>query len=227
MIPLLAGLLLVGNAAWAYSGALEDVTLSAVAERKISPDMAYLNYTVIGQGPTSKEAVQVAANKTTAIKTKLLREALSTADFEQKGYHINPVYNDKRKITGYKVENSIRLRVEKLGKLGDIIDDLAAAGVDRVGAIEYSLRNKELYQNQLLQEAVRIARNKAGMVAEAGGRTLGRMLSVRVNSYSFVPRVFAGAAMKNDAAVAEMASTALEGKDIDVRADVEAVFALE
>lgn len=52
-----------------------------------------------------------------------------------------------------------------------------------------TLTNKDAYQNMLMQEAVQTARKKAAVVAEAGGRSLGRMLSVRLNNYTAMPRM--------------------------------------
>lgn len=220
-------LTLFSFSAFAYNGAAEDITLSAAAERKMSPDMADLNFTVLGQGATSQEAGAKAAMKAAEVKKALLRHALTSEQLKQVSYRINPVYNEKRKIVGYKANNSLKVRIEDITKLGDVIDTLTAAGVDNIGNIEYSLKNKEKYQDMLLQEAVLIAKGKAKIVAEAGGRTLGRMLTARINSYSVMPRMYNLAAVKRADMVNEVQPTVIEAQDVDLRADVEVVFALD
>ena len=80
----------------------------------------------------------------------------------------------------------------------------------------------------LLKEAVGIARGKAKIIAEAGERSLGRMLSARINSYTAIPRMANVAAMKAVALdAAEPPKTVIETKDIDITADIETVFSLE
>lgn len=210
--------------AYAYNGNEEDITLSATAEREIAPDMAYVYFSVLGEGSSSREATQQAAAKAGAVKRGLLKLALTGQDLSQVSYSVNPVYNDKRKLVGYKADNNIKLQVNKLEKLGEIIDALSESGVDSIDNIQYTVSNKEYYQNLLLQDAVKIAQNKAKIVAAAGGRTLGRMLCARVNSYTSMARIANGTMLKT----AQLdAVTVLETKNITVRADLEAVFALE
>lgn len=212
--------------AMAYNGNAEDVTLSVSVERKVSPDLAYINYSVIGTGASSQLAGEAAAAKMAHIKKSLLKIAITSGSLEQVSYRINPVYNDKRKVVGYKAVHMQKVRVEQLDKLGNVIDALSAGGVDNIGNISYTLKNCEGYQNVLLQEAVRVAREKAGFIAEAGGRSIGRLLNVRVNSYTAAPRM-ANTAMLKSAMAEDAAPTVIESKDIEVRADIEASFALE
>lgn len=222
---LMLGCSLAGTA-FAYSGNVEDITLSVTVEKKVSPNLAYVNYTVMGSGLNSKLAAEEAATKAAAVKKALLKNAITSDMLEQVSYKINPMYNDKRKVVGYKAVNSLKVRVDQLDKLGEIIDTLSAGGVDNVGNISYTLKNREVYQDSLLQDAVRTARKKALVLAEAGGRSLGRLLSVRVNSYTAMPRM-ANAMLMKTVENADSVATVIENKDIELHADIEAAFALE
>lgn len=212
--------------AYAYNGSLEDIALSVTVERKVSPDLAYVNYSLIGNGATSKLASDAAAVKAAMVKKALLKNAITSDMLEQVSYHINPIYNDKRKIIGYKAVNNVKVRVEQIEKLGDIIDSLTAGGADNIGSISYTLKNREVYQELLLQDAIYMARKKAAVIAQAGGRNLGRMLTARINSYTSMPRM-ANAVMLKSAEALDTVATVLENKEIELRADVETAFALE
>lgn len=212
--------------AYAYNGSLEDIALSVTVERKVSPDLAYVNYSLIGNGATSKLASDAAAVKAAMVKKALLKNAITSDMLEQVSYHINPIYNDKRKIIGYKAVNNVKVRVEQIEKLGDIIDSLTAGGADNIGSISYTLKNREVYQELLLQDAIYMARKKAAVIAQSGGRNLGRMLTARINSYTSMPRM-ANAVMLKSAEALDTVATVLENKEIELRADVETAFALE
>lgn len=212
--------------AYAYNGNMEDITLSVAVERKVRPDLAYVNYSLIGNGATSKLASDAAAVKAAMVKKALLKNAITSDMLEQVSYHINPIYNDKRKIIGYKAVNNVKVRVEQIEKLGDIIDSLTAGGADNIGSISYNLKNREVYQELLLQDAIYMARKKAAVIAQAGGRNLGRMLTARINSYTSMPRM-ANAVMLKSAEALDTVATVLENKEIELRADVETAFALE
>lgn len=212
--------------AYAYNGNLEDITLSVAVERKVRPDLAYVNYSLIGNGATSKLATDAAAVKAATVKKALLKNAITSDMLEQVSYHINPIYNDKRKIIGYKAVNNVKVRVDQIDKLGDIIDSLTAGGADNIGNIGYTLKNREAYQELLLQDAIHMARKKAAVIAQAGGRNLGRMLTARINSYTSMPRM-ANAVMLKSAEAADTVSTVIEHREIELRADVETAFALE
>lgn len=216
------------STSFAYNGNAEDISLNTTVEREVAPDLAYIHLTIIGTGNNPAEATQRSAAKAAELKKQLLKHALTSDMLKQVSYRINPVYNDKQKVIAYKANNQLKIEVNKLASLGEIIDTISNAGVDRISNIEYTLKNKEYYQNLVLQDAVVLAKSKARIVAESAGRTLGRMLSARLNSCTTMPKTANYARMakaaSNDAVQPE---TVLESKTITIKADIEAVFALE
>lgn len=213
------------SSAQAYNGNLEDISVSGTAEKSYTPDMAYVYFTIVGNGTTSDEAAATAANKAAAVKRTLLANGITSEALETSSYNLSPIYNDKQKITGYCVNNSLKLKVENLDKLGNTIDKLADAGVDKVNYITYDLRNMKLYMQQLMGQAVQNARQQAEVIANAGGRTLGRMVHANTNSNFNTPRVYANRAIMKSADATE--STVIETKDVKLSASVDVVFALQ
>ena len=229
-----ASLLIVSGAAFglsnmpaaeAYNGNLEDITLTASAQREVAPDMAYVYFSLRGQGGTSEEAAQQAAMKAAAVKRALLGSAYTGEDYQQVRYALNPVYKEKGKISGYQAVNTLKLRVSDLQKIGSVIDKLAGAGADNIDSIEFTLRNKELVQDQLLAEAVASAKRRAAAVANADGRQIGRLLTARVNTYSGMGRMYAAKNLaKSEGAAAD---TVIEPVKLEINANVDVTFALE
>lgn len=223
---LMAALLVVstafGTPAQAYDGSLEDVTVTGSVYKEVAPDMALLNFTVLGEGKNADEAAAESGSKMAEVRRALLGLNILPEQTEQVSYSLQPQYNDKGQISGYQAANTVKVTIESIDKAGSVIDRLAAAGIDRIGGLEFSVKNKELLQRQLLAEAVENARQQAGILANAGGRSLGRMLSAKTVSYSAPARMYN--AMD---ALPKAAATEIAAANIKVSANVEAIFALQ
>lgn len=222
MAVLLVMCTLTGTPAQAYNGSMEDVTVTGSVYKEVAPDMALLNFTVLGQGKNADEAAAEAAAKMAEVRRALLGVNILSEQTEQVSYSLQPQYNDKGQISGYQAANTVKVTIESIDKAGAVIDRLAGAGIDRIGSLEFSVKNKDLLQRQLLAEAVENARQQAGILANAGGRSLGRMLSAKTVSYSAPTRMYN--AMDT---LAKAAATEIAAANIKVSANVEAVFALQ
>ena len=97
-------------------------------------------------------------------------------------------YNDKdgnwkQRFVGYRFEQSLKIEFpvdnERLGK---ILYELAASGVQTEFRIQYTVSDPEACRNELLERAVYDAREKAVVLAKAGGVGLGAISSI---DYSF------------------------------------------
>lgn len=211
-------------AAEAYNGALEDAAVTGTAQLEVEPDMALITFSVNGQGQTADAAAAEAAEKAAAVKRALLGCGILSDNLENVSYVLRPMYNDKGKVTGYQADNTVKVTVDNAAKVGSVIDKMAA-GASRIGNPEFTVKNRELLQRRLLSEAVADARSKAEMLAAAGGRKLGRMLSVQAHTVSDFGRVYRNMAMAK--AEADSVPIVIEAGTINVSASVEAIFAME
>src|SRR5690606_13878922 len=73
------------------------------------------------------------------------------------------------RIVAYRVSHDLRVRVQDIERLGEIIDAAVAAGADRVSHIDFSLRDAAQYRDGLLESAYADARAKAEALARAAG----------------------------------------------------------
>lgn len=212
------------SAADAYDGSLEDVTVTGNVTREIAPDMAAVNFTVTGEGKDAAAAAAEAAEKISETKAALLGANIISDNLQQVSYSLYPVYNENGKISSYRVSNTVKINIDDLDKVGNVIDRISKAGVSRIDSLNFSVKNKELVQRQLLAEAVKNAQQQAEVLALAGNRQLGRMLSVSSASYGSIGRMYNEADFSLKAASAE---TKINAGNIKVSASVEVVFALE
>lgn len=204
------------------------IEVSAGAVIEVAPDMAYINFTAKGEGNTAAEAVNAAAKQMEAARRSLLGLNIVGQDVATINYHTNAVFDAKGKRTGYAAENIVRVTVKDITKVGAVLDKITGVGVNEVSSITFALQDKNLYRSRLLAQAVENARQQAAVVANAGGRTLGNLLSASFSSVNYMERSMPRAVMLNKmAAGAEDASTEIEARNISVSVNVQTCFALQ
>jgi hypothetical protein len=123
-------------------------------------------------------------------------------------------------ITGYRVSNLARVKVRNLGKLGDVIDKVAAAGSNTIHGLEFEKEDTAAEQARALAEGVQEARAKAEALAKAAGVGLGDLHSITESVQGPQPLL-----MRMETAQ-RSSGAPVETGEIEVRAAVELVFAI-
>ena len=91
-----------------------------------------------------------------------------------------PCPPQEEKITGFRVNNQLTVKVRDLDRLSDVLDDAIAAGGDamRVNNVSFTVDEPEQYMAQAREQAMNDARARAEQLAELAGVTLGRARSI-------------------------------------------------
>lgn len=222
-------LLAIGSAsALAAQPDVPSISVSANATIEVTPDTAVISFDVNGKGRTAAEATNAAASKMEGVRHNLLGCNILGSDITTASYTLYPDTDIKGKITGYTASNSVRIKLKYITKLGPVIDKISAAGVDTINNISFSVSSRELYRNRLLAQAVENARQQAAVVANAGGRTLGKLLSANISSYSgSMERSYGNMKLMAAADRAAAPETSIAAQEITIKASVDTVFAME
>lgn|GEM_PF-56889 len=219
------------TAALAAEQPQECISLSGTAEAEVAPDMATLYINLETKAPTAVEARDGVAAKLHDIQNVLLGESILPEDAKSTNYNLSPVFvmnGNKRKQDGFRASSTMRIKVQDLDRLGAVIDKCITKGATSVDRVEFGLKDRGLAERNLLAEATENARQKAAIIANAGGRNLGPLIRASVNSN--VGRAVLNRPMMMKAmAVADNAAfeTALEPGTISLNVSVETVFALQ
>lgn len=204
------------------------ISVSASAVIEVAPDTATIVFDVNGKGQNTGTAATTAATKMENVRRALLACGLTSSDITTSSYTLYPDTDNKGRVTGYTARNNVKIKLSQLDKLGTVIDRLSGAGVDSINNVSFSVSNKALYRNKLLAQAVENARQQAAVVANAGGRTLGKLLSANIASYNNFERSYGNVMLKAEAVGADRApSTNISAEDITIKASVDTVFAME
>lgn len=231
---LAAALLVFSVAGTNLADAAEPNTIAVggMAEQEVAPDMAYVDLGITVRANDAETARAEEAKIAQQIRRSLLGLAITDNDFQNTGYYMYQEYkvdrDGKRTAGQYVLNSSVKVTVRDLDKLSQVIDNTVKAGVTNIDSVSYALSTQNIVQRQLLAAAVENAREKAAVVASAGSRTLGSMLSADINGFTGGTVVAAGSNKLRSAAVMADGAEATElapGK-IKLNARVEVVFAL-
>ena len=152
------------------------IAVSGMAEQEVAPDMAYIDVGINVRADDAETARTQEAQIASQIRRALLGLAITDNDLQNTSYYLYQEYKVDR--------NGVRTADKyDLDKLSQVIDNVVEAGATNISNITYALSTQNIIQRQLLATAVENARDKAAVVANAGSRTLGNMLSADINSF--------------------------------------------
>lgn len=231
---LAAALLVFSVAGTNLAAAAEPNTIavSGMAEQEVAPDMAYIDVGINVRADDAETARSQEAQIASQIRRALLGLAITDNDLQNTSYYLYQEYkvdrSGVRTADKYVLDSSIKVTVKDLDKLSQVIDNVVEAGATNISNITYALSTQNIIQRQLLATAVENARDKAAVVANAGSRTLGNMLSADINSFDGGTIVAYGAnKLRSTTNLAEDGvATKLSPGKIKLNARVQVVFSL-
>lgn len=231
---LAAALLVFSVAGTNLAAAAEPNTIavSGMSEQEVAPDMAYIDVGINVRADDAETARTQEAQIASQIRRALLGLAITDNDLQNTSYYLYQEYkvdrNGVRTADKYVLDSSIKVTVKDLDKLSQVIDNVVKAGATNISNITYALSTQNIIQRQLLATAVENARDKAAVVASAGSRTLGNMLSADINSFDGGTIVAYGAnKLRSTTNLAEDGvATKLSPGKIKLNARVQVVFSL-
>lgn len=205
----------------------------------LEPDLAVLSLGVETRADTVEVARAEAAAAMVGIRDALKERGIADRDIQTRYFNIYPEYTyqeiyedslryNKQVLTGYRVSNSVTIKVRDLDILGVAIDEVVAAGGDatRINGIQFTIEDASAAQTQAREEAVLDALAKADQFANLTGVTRGSLLFITEAGGS-VPVVYDYGVRAEGAFTADSAPTPISTGELEVQASVQAVFAIE
>lgn len=150
---------------------------------KRAPDQAWLSLSTETRDTKADEARRMSAETMTIVQSKLLDLGLSADAIRTTGYNLTPEIewkNGRGTVRGYLVRNQIDVRVDKLDRLGDVID---AANATRETALtisgpRFGLKDEGAVETEALQLAVQVALGRAKAIAAGAGKVIGGIMRI-------------------------------------------------
>ncbi len=159
-------------------------TVSGEGKVTVVPDTGVVDLGINLTRPTVKSAQTDVNNIINNISAETKKLGVDAKDIKTSNYSIYPEYDYRTgtgRITGYRVQASLTIKVRDLEKINSVIDSATANGANTVSGIQLTVdddKQKALLQ-QAREEAIKEAKTKAESLAKAAGISLGRIVNVQ------------------------------------------------
>ncbi|WP_026618972.1 uncharacterized protein M728_002162 [Ensifer sp. WSM1721] len=163
------------------------IKVSGEGRSTTAPDMAILQLSVVKDAKTAREALDANNKAMEDVLAALKQSGIAERDLQTSGFSIMPQYNYPQnndggnrppELVGYQVVNGVSVRVRDLTKLGEVLDKSVTLGVNQGGGIEFTNDKPDAVITEARKAAVADAINKARVLAEAAGVSLGRLIEI-------------------------------------------------
>ena len=194
---------------------------------------------VEARGETVSEALADASTAMEAVLGALRGRGIQDRDIQTRNFRVRARYDyqevvqsgvrrEERVLSEYVVTNTVTAKIRDLASVGDVIDEVAAAGGDatRIDDVGFTVDDESAYAEELRSEAVADAMAKARHFASLAGVSLGEP--------TFISEGAAGAPIANVYAESFALSrapaapaTSISGGELELRMSVQVLFEIQ
>lgn len=226
-VAIIVAVLVISLSAWSFVRSYSQISEPSSSFRSFSvsgegkvvaiPDVAQFSFSVITEG--GKDMAVLQKDNTAKINQAIAfikQEGVKDADIKTEQYSVQPRYKyyscprdggacPPAEIVGYTIQQSVSVKARDFSKVGDMLGGVVTRGANSVSSLQFTVDDPSEIQNQARAEAITKAKHKAELLAEAGGFSIGRLLSIDEGNGYPVPMysktLGMGAGMGGDAAI--------------------------
>jgi len=209
----LAGSFGVRIAAAQTNNAAGERLLTVIGEGAVvgRPDIALITLGVVSDAPTAREALAANSQSMNRILAALKQGGIAPRDLQTSDFSVDPVYSQpppdydnsrpfEPQIVGYRVRNSITLRIRDLAKVGVLLDQVVTLGANSISGPTLTVDDPVPLQDEARRAAVADAMRKSKLFATAANITLGPIFRIDEGYVQPPQPIAAGALMRLEAA---------------------------
>jgi uncharacterized protein YggE len=164
-------------------GMPRTITVTGEGRADGKPDQAEVTGGVVTEAATAAEAVNANTAAMNQVFATLEGVGVPLARIQTTDFSVQPVFaqrqtTDLPRVTGYRVSNQVRVRVEQLALIGTILDAMVRSGANQLHGISFTIRDARPLAETARRGAVLDAAAKAKTIAEAAGLRLGAIQTI-------------------------------------------------
>ncbi|MBI4444448.1 MAG: SIMPL domain-containing protein [Acidobacteria bacterium] len=166
------------------------LTVHGTGEFSVSPDLATVRLGVTKQSSNAQKTQQQINEVSQKIFDAILALGVSKENIQTSNFMLFPVYDSRPgepQIVGYRGSNIITVKVQRLARIGPVVDIALEAGANQFEGIQFDVQNDLEARRQALKIAVTEAKAKAQAIAEGLNVTLGKVIEVTEGGVTFLP----------------------------------------
>lgn len=207
------------------------ISVTGEAEKTYEPDKVDITLALEGSAETLADAKQNHDKMLKGLHKLLERYEVEKRDIKTLSNNIAPRYgyhkeNKKRILAGYSATHRVQISFTQLDKIGDLINDITAIGIDQLQQMSFGLKDSSGAEREVMLMAVKDARAKADAVAQTLGISAPKVHSVNVqNGGGYHPRSMPLMARAEGMSAADSAMAAeIPAGDVKISKTVNAQF---
>lgn len=198
------------------NGAIEnlEITVTGTGTIKTEPDQAVVKIGIVIDASTATESWQSVSETANKVLNALKNLGISDQNMETTDYNLQKRWDrHHEEILGFTCSYTLKIKVENLDSVGEVIDAAAEAGANEVYSIEFTQDEAKIKEakRKAFQKAAEDARAKAEAIASAfDGKVIG-IADIQVNNQSWNPWVY----RSQDSGIRANASTPINSGDVE------------
>lgn len=167
---------------------IRTLSVNGIGKIVLVPDMAYINIGVRNEDVDVTSALTVNNDMAARIAEALKAKGVDEKDVQTTNFNVYPnqKYDNLGNViaTGFVVENTINIRVNKLAELGALLDEAIRAGANNIYGIQFDIKDRQTVLDQARDLAIKDAQARALAVAGVAGVELVQIQSINVSTSS-------------------------------------------
>ncbi len=174
-----------------------SISVTAYGEVFAVPDVVEFSFAVIEEGKKASDIQPILNKKMNKVIDALKARGIKELNIKTLAYDIQPKYQYKdivcrqiegcdqtgNSIIGYQIRQSVSVKIKDNDIVNVVLDDLGKLNVSELSSLQYTVEDEEKLSEEARGIAIAKAREKALVLANSLGVTLGKVLSFSENNY--------------------------------------------
>jgi uncharacterized protein YggE len=204
----------------------DTITISGEGKVTSQPDIARVEIGVISEGKDVPSTQRNNTEQTNAIIASLADFGISDDDVQTSNYQVFPQYDyedGKQTLRGYRVSQSLSIKVRDLTKIGDALAKAGELGSNEIHGVTFDIDDPSALEARAREEAINDAKDKADALADSLGVKVVRIVGFFEEGEG-VPPTPVYRAYAEDAAAMAAPSPDIKPGSFDVTKNVSITF---
>jgi uncharacterized protein YggE len=169
-----------------FPGMMESISVTGNGKVTLTPDRVSFTIGVENVAPTVADATRLNNDQTAKVLAALKRAGATDAEIRTTNFSIYPQYeyieNRRPNLVGYQVSNNITVTKNNPAEAGRLLQAAIDAGANNASGLSFTVSDQTRGRDEGLRTAFNDARQKAQVLAQSSGRTLGRAVQITEGS---------------------------------------------
>lgn len=163
--------------------AFNSISVTGKGQVEVIPDRAEVVITVEASDQTLARAQSEANRRMASVLAALRAQGIADERIRTAWYDVAPQRDyrlARRPVLGYSVSHRVRVTVEPIERVGEVIDAATASGATSVELYSFDVADPSAPERDARIHAMDDAHTKAAHLAELAGRRLGKAVQITV-----------------------------------------------